>query len=110
MYSALTSDENWGGQPFRGHRASSGSSSQVLPQPSRGLPQRSASDRPTGGLWQQVCWSQGTVRDERESPHEGRTGFEDALNMCSAGKHAVFQGDQRWWPSAGLACKGTPTS
>ena len=38
MYSALTSDENWGGQPFQGHRSELGLARQVPPQPSRELP------------------------------------------------------------------------
>lgn len=68
MYSALTSDENWGGQPFRGHKSELRLLRQVLPQPSRELPQRSASDRPTSGLRQQVCLEPGTVGMRRVTP------------------------------------------
>lgn len=38
MYSALTSDENWGGQPLRGHKSELGLARQAPPQPSRELP------------------------------------------------------------------------
>lgn len=38
MYSALTSDEDWGGPPLRGHKSELRLACQASPQPSRELP------------------------------------------------------------------------
>lgn len=58
MYSALTSDENWG-QPFRGHKSEPRLLRQVPHNPSRELPQEKLLTGPLGLYGR--CAEPGTV-------------------------------------------------
>lgn len=58
MYSALTSDENWGGQPFGGHK-SSGSPARCSHNPPGSCPRGALLTGPLVGCGSRCAWSQG---------------------------------------------------